>query len=641
MTLGTHLALAIQSALDHLDFATAHFLADRLVAFFPLRPDARYWLARTLFHQNRPAAAALALRDFIGVSAACRFLYARACVAAGQLHDAEAALVARVDAKTGAVVLRPVKGVKGNGVSFVQPPAPAAVWTLLGDIYRRTERPAVAAHCHARAVAGSPFQWTSFTAVCELGAATSAASLIKSAFTVDAASAALKLVRDARPCGILALAPAPPTPAPAPLTESAPAPAPAATGTPKRKRTASDAGLDLARVTRSQSKRLATTAALESSPKPASAPAPPSKKASLEATSGLAPLLSHLTTLASAVRALAQCKPSSARHHLLSLPATHQASGWVQRHLARACMLDRRDHAARDHFARARKVEPWSVSEGADYYSTALWLLGSKAELEVLAAEVSRVAPGAREVGVVQGNLASLQGKHEAAVAAFVRAGEVDQAYAYARVMLGHEYLAMDRLDAAATAFRKAVALDPNSYNAWNGLGLVYEREGNHAAAQDHYVRAAKINASATMYLSVGNSLLAQSKWRDALGVFQHALKLDAANPACKAGAVKAHLYLDDVESALPLLTDLRTAHPGELTFHYLAAYAYDARGDRDACLQSLNDAAACAPPSGVPAAAVRECMARLARGQGMPTLDEVVSGDPAEMPQFVESPIV
>nr|WP_242050697.1 tetratricopeptide repeat protein [Oculatella sp. FACHB-28] len=43
------------------------------------------------------------------------------------------------------------------------------------------------------------------------------------------------------------------------------------------------------------------------------------------------------------------------------------------------------------------------------------------------------------------------------------------------RVQTGHEYYSADRLDSALRAYRQALALQPNTLEAYYGLGLIYE----------------------------------------------------------------------------------------------------------------------------------------------------------------------
>ena len=58
---------------------------------------------------------------------------------------------------------------------------------------------------------------------------------------------------------------------------------------------------------------------------------------------------------------------------------------------------------------------------------------------------------------------------------------------------LGYTY-SLARYDSEAiTAFKKALELDPSSFQAYIGMGTVYDREGNYAAAQTWYSGAVSI----------------------------------------------------------------------------------------------------------------------------------------------------
>lgn len=55
---------------------------------------------------------------------------------------------------------------------------------------------------------------------------------------------------------------------------------------------------------------------------------------------------------------------------------------------------------------------------------------------------------------------------------------------------LGRIYYQQRRHTEAAESFRRAIALDPKAYQAWDNLGLTYEALGDLAQAQQHYLKA-------------------------------------------------------------------------------------------------------------------------------------------------------
>lgn len=65
------------------------------------------------------------------------------------------------------------------------------------------------------------------------------------------------------------------------------------------------------------------------------------------------------------------------------------------------------------------------------------------------------------------GNCFSLQKEHETAIKYLQRAVQVDENFAYAYTLLGHEYVMTEEMDKAMTCFRNAIRIDPRHYNAW------------------------------------------------------------------------------------------------------------------------------------------------------------------------------
>ena len=55
---------------------------------------------------------------------------------------------------------------------------------------------------------------------------------------------------------------------------------------------------------------------------------------------------------------------------------------------------------------------------------------------------------------------------------------------------LGRIYYQTGRHTEAAESFRRAIALDPRAYKAWDNLGLALEALGDSAQAQQHYLKA-------------------------------------------------------------------------------------------------------------------------------------------------------
>jgi anaphase-promoting complex subunit 3 len=128
------------------------------------------------------------------------------------------------------------------------------------------------------------------------------------------------------------------------------------------------------------------------------------------------------------------------------------------------------------------KLESYRL-EGFEYYSTCLWHLKRSTDLVFLtnyALEKSLFAP---ETWCVAGNCYSLQREHETAIKFFHRAIQVNQHFAYAFTLCGHEYVANEDFKQAHQYYSQALMADENHYNAWWGLGNIAMKQENFQSA--------------------------------------------------------------------------------------------------------------------------------------------------------------
>jgi tetratricopeptide (TPR) repeat protein len=102
----------------------------------------------------------------------------------------------------------------------------------------------------------------------------------------------------------------------------------------------------------------------------------------------------------------------------------------------------------------------------------------------------------------------------------------------------------------ALTNFRRALALNPRSADAWLDLGTVYEIEGDPASARDAYLHAHEVYpASAEVAWRYGNFLLRQGQIQQAFAEIRRAVYAD---PQRSAEAFSRSLRVDpNVESVL------------------------------------------------------------------------------------------
>ena len=84
---------------------------------------------------------------------------------------------------------------------------------------------------------------------------------------------------------------------------------------------------------------------------------------------------------------------------------------------------------------------------------------------------------------MVVGNCFSLQKEHEVATKYFLNATTIDDKFAYAHTLAGHEYFANEDYEKASRSYQKALKVDMRHYNAWFGLGNIAYKQENFAKA--------------------------------------------------------------------------------------------------------------------------------------------------------------
>jgi len=92
---------------------------------------------------------------------------------------------------------------------------------------------------------------------------------------------------------------------------------------------------------------------------------------------------------------------------------------------------------------------------------------------------------------------------------------------------LGSAYMELNNAAKARASFEQALRLNPNLAGAWQGLGLLSQREGNLEDSIRCFAHAADLQPSAQAYLQLA-VVLAQANQRDAaVAAYQHAVRMD------------------------------------------------------------------------------------------------------------------
>jgi anaphase-promoting complex subunit 3 len=175
---------------------------------------------------------------------------------------------------------------------------------------------------------------------------------------------------------------------------------------------------------------------------------------------------------------LAECEAC-----IRQLPRSHFNTAWAQNTLGLAYFHHHQYKAALKYFAVGHKADPCRL-QGAEFHSTVMWILKMEHDLAALAQHclsVSRLRP---ESWCVVGNCFSLNRECDSAIKYFQRAVMCDPSFAYAYTLAGHEHHQNDDFECALQCFRGALKCQPRHYQAWYGLGMVFQKQERLSSAE-------------------------------------------------------------------------------------------------------------------------------------------------------------
>lgn len=231
------------------------------------------------------------------------------------------------------------------------------------------------------------------------------------------------------------------------------------------------------------------------------------------------------------------------------------------------------------HFSNLRQLQPTRV-EDIEIFSTLLWHLHDKVKLSHLANELIEILPNKPQTWCCLGNLFSLQRDHEEAIKYFEKATGLDPTFAYGYTLQAHEHSSNDSVDTAKNCYRKAIACNPQHYNAYYGLGMCCMKLGQYEEALLFFEKARNINpVNVILICCCGVALEKLSYQEKALQYYELACDLQPNSSLAK--FKKAHLLYSMARYSVALenFEDLTRLAPDEATVHFLLGQLYQIMG--------------------------------------------------------------
>jgi anaphase-promoting complex subunit 3 len=273
--------------------------------------------------------------------------------------------------------------------------------------------------------------------------------------------------------------------------------------------------------------------------------------------------------------ALSQFHCSEALQIYSALPRAQQDTPWVMAQMGRAHYEQASYADAEIYYKRIRQMAPTRFQD-MEIYSTILWHLKRETDLAFLAHELIDSSWKSPEAWCALGNSWSLARDHEQALRCFKRATQLNPNFAYAFTLQGHEHVANEEYDKALGSYRQSIVADSRHYNAWYGLGRVYEKLGNYDLALDHFTKASKMNpTNAVLICCIGTAHEKQKQTRQALSYFSQATELAPRSALTRFKKARALMSLGDLGAALKELMILKDLAPDEAMVHFLLGRLY------------------------------------------------------------------
>ncbi|PUU84078.1 hypothetical protein B9Z19DRAFT_1098323 [Tuber borchii] len=292
-----------------------------------------------------------------------------------------------------------------------------------------------------------------------------------------------------------------------------------------------------------------------------------------------------------------RCK--EALHALNSLSLSQKDTPWVQSQIGRAHYEMANYVEAEKCFLRVRNLSPVRTRD-MEVFSTILWHQRKEVDLSYLAHELVELDRLSPEAWCALGNCFSLQRDHDQALKCFKRATQLNPKLAYAFTLQGHEHVSNEEYEKALASYRSAITADSRHYNAWYGLGKVFEKMGKFDTAEKHFRTASKINpTNAVLVCCVGMVMEKNKDFRGALHQYNIACEMSPTSALSRFKKARTLMLLKSYQPALKELRILKDLAPDEANVHYLLGRLHKLLHDKKSAIKHFTIALNLDPKAG------------------------------------------
>ena len=230
-------------------------------------------------------------------------------------------------------------------------------------------------------------------------------------------------------------------------------------------------------------------------------------------------------------------------------------------------------------FKHLRNIQPATI-ENMEIYSTLLWHLQKKVELETLGSELLDMYPNKPQTWCALGNYFSLQKQHKDAIKAFARATTLDPEFAYAYTLQGHEYAGEESFEAAKRLYRRAISCDAFHYNAYYGLGSCASQIGKHEEALLYFEKARMLHPTNVVLICCCGSELEKLQYDElALQYYELACSLQPSSALAKYRRAELLFSMGRFAVAMTQFEELIKLDSENPNLHFILGKIYQTMG--------------------------------------------------------------
>lgn len=177
-------------------------------------------------------------------------------------------------------------------------------------------------------------------------------------------------------------------------------------------------------------------------------------------------------------------------------------------------------------FEELRKVDPLHL-ETLELYSNILFVKEDIVALSELSQSLSQINKFRPETLTVSGNFYAINGHHDEAISNLAMAIRQDSSFYFAWTLIGHEFVELENITAALSAYSKAHEVNQHDFRAIYGIGRVYDMSKMTFHAVFHYRNAALVNPNDwRMWMALGDCYERLSELDNSLVCYKKAANL-------------------------------------------------------------------------------------------------------------------